>query len=376
MTEIEKAGGIQSGAHGANNKESAAEEIIALTERRLYETLPGPLGKIPEYVLQHNAISQGSYDISVIARKVIAMAMSLLPPDLSELTAQFTLNDFFKALGIERGGLSDQLIINALTECTKHTLILKTKRVINNQEIYTMAPFFSLAQFNKTRGIITMTFNKDLADFLVGLQRMYTKIKLRDLGKLQSRYAIRIYEMAMSYAGFEGKKGNNKSAWYFEISIDEFKRALSVKADEYQRTEAFKRRVIEGPVKEINNANIGLEIKTESIKQGRSLTGTRFNCKTVSRKIDSPSPSNAKTPKNPKQKRGKDRLAPAAVPDGDIPVEKEREMLKTLYPEEYSRFFAEEREKEHNGFGSPQTWSMIADIRAMRRLQEKYGIQR
>jgi plasmid replication initiation protein len=43
-----------------------------------------------------------------------------------------------------------------------------------------------------------MTFSSELAGFLVALKWMYSKIDLKDLGDLHSRYAIRLFEIAMS----------------------------------------------------------------------------------------------------------------------------------------------------------------------------------
>ncbi|MDR0708100.1 MAG: replication initiation protein [Treponema sp.] len=45
----------------------------------------------------------------------------------------------------------------------------------------------------------------------------------------------------------------------------------------------FRRKVIEVPVREINEAGIGVEIKSESIKKGRNVVGFRFECKSASR---------------------------------------------------------------------------------------------
>jgi hypothetical protein len=67
---------------------------------------PATLGVTPRYVLQHNSVSRGAQSLSATAQKLAAMAMALLPPDLSSRTAAFTFTDFCNAVGYERGGES------------------------------------------------------------------------------------------------------------------------------------------------------------------------------------------------------------------------------------------------------------------------------
>ena len=91
--------------------EQAASAALALPEvpaapAMAHEPVntPTTLGVTPRYVLQYNAISRAAKNLSTTAHKLTAMAMSLLPPDLSSLTAAFTFGDFRKALGYGDGG--------------------------------------------------------------------------------------------------------------------------------------------------------------------------------------------------------------------------------------------------------------------------------
>ncbi|MDR0785042.1 MAG: replication initiation protein [Treponema sp.] len=69
------------------------------------------------------------------------------------------------------------------------------------------------AEFNKDTGVCTMIFDQDLAGFLKELKRLYARLNLADMGRLQSRYALRIYEIALSYKSLAGKDGNAENAW-------------------------------------------------------------------------------------------------------------------------------------------------------------------
>jgi plasmid replication initiation protein len=128
-----------------------------------------------------------------------------------------------------------------------------------------------------------MKFSPELAKVLLEMKRVYAKINLQDFGKLQSRYALRYFEMAKSYESLAGKDGNQHGVWYFERSIQELRQLLAVRPDAYPRTNDLKKYVVEEPMKELNGADVGVEIQTEGIKQGRNLKGIRFNCTKTAR---------------------------------------------------------------------------------------------
>ncbi|GHV23666.1 hypothetical protein FACS189494_11780 [Spirochaetia bacterium] len=78
---------------------------------------PKTLGVTPRYALQHNVINRSSHTLSATASKLTAMAMSLLPQDLSSLTAAFTFSEFCKAMGLPIGGKSYKIFKDAVDEC-------------------------------------------------------------------------------------------------------------------------------------------------------------------------------------------------------------------------------------------------------------------
>ena len=181
----------------------------------------------PEYVLQPHAISRAVYRLSATARKLIAMGMSLIPSDLSNLTASFSFNEFCKALGLERGGETYLLIQNAILECVDSKIIIET---IKKWQTFT---WIQTAEIDKETNTISITFSTGLADYLLNLKKMYTRLDLTDFGKIQSLYAIRYFELAKSYESLAGKNGNHKSCWYLERTIEELRKILGVEERSY-----------------------------------------------------------------------------------------------------------------------------------------------
>lgn len=331
---------------------------------------PETLGVTPRFVLQHNAISRSIHNLSATAKKLTAMAMALLPADLSSLTAAFTYNEFCKATGYAIGGESYKGFREAVKECLNNTIYLETKTAKTGKNVWEGYTWFTYSKIDDGTGICTMMFSPQLAEVLVDMKRVYAKINLRDLGQLQSKYALRLFEIAKSYESLAGKDGNESGSWYYERTIQEFRQMFGVPDDAYSEKRRFRQKVIEEPVKEINAAGIGLEITTVGIKQGRNLAAIRVKCKKTARKVP--------------VKRGRPRKKAERQPELALEDEttartredKELEHLKELYPAEFAELY-EKKLQEYPAFGGGVGDSfrmMAAERSALETLQERHGI--
>jgi hypothetical protein len=224
---------------------------------------PESLGVTPRYVPQHNAISQSAHHFSATARKLTALA--LLPPDLSRLSVAFTFGDFCTALGTPLGVEQFKYFKEAVKECMESVIQVETYPDTKGKTSWVMFHWFKRAEFNKDTGVCTMTFDQELADFLKELKRVYAKIDLQDLGKLQSKYALRYFEMTKSYESLAGKDGNQNGTWYFEWTLPELRTMLGIPDEAYSETKRFRQKVVEEPVKEINGAGIGMSSHNRNV---------------------------------------------------------------------------------------------------------------
>ncbi|GMO41712.1 MAG: hypothetical protein Pg6C_02700 [Treponemataceae bacterium] len=307
------------------------------------------MGTKPDYVLQRHAISRSIHSLSATAIKLTAMASSLLPFDLSERTAKFTLTEFCQSIGLAKGGNSYKIFEAAVNECMEHVITIDTP---SGWEKFT---WFSKAKFNKKSGEITMIFSDVLAEHLLAMKKMYAKINLIDLGKLSSRYAIRIFELAVSYASLAGQNGNAFDCWYFEREIPELRTILAVDTQKYPMTKDFRKNVIDLPVKEINNAGIGISIETEYKRMGKFLHSVRFHCKKTARTQSA---------------------LPFFNSGPESREEKELEKLKKLYPDEYAELFKDEMGKKEPFPFLDEMKPAVAGYKAALRLKELKGIKK
>jgi plasmid replication initiation protein len=182
--------------------------------------------------------------------------------------------------------------------------------------------WFSYSKLSEETGVAIMTFSQEFASVILDLKRAYAKINLKDIGELQSKYALRIFELATSYSSLKGKDGNEDQIWYFERSVSDLRLMLGVPENAYPETKHFRQFVVEEPVKEINKAGIGIKI------------------------------------------------TPTAC-DREV---KEYQHLKELYPDEFAGLYAEELASA--SFMPPESGfrKQAAEAAALCLLREKHGI--
>ena len=114
-------------------------------------------------------------------------------------------------------------------------------------------------------GCVELVFASDVIPLITRLEARYTEYELKQVVGLQSEYAIRLYELIIQWRSV-GKTNL--------ISLAELREKLGL-VDEYKRIEAFKRRVLDLAVKQINE-HTDITVDYDQHKQGRVITGFTF----------------------------------------------------------------------------------------------------
>jgi plasmid replication initiation protein len=322
----------------------------------------------PELALKHNAVIRSAHTLSANAQKLTYMALSLLPFDLSTREVAFSYPELCNALGLEIGGNSYELLKKTAEECMQCIVHIEREVVVRGKVKRSWEKFvwFSYSKFDEETGVFKMLFSEKLAEYLAEIKLAYTKVPLKDVGKLQSKYALRPYEMAKSYESMAGKYGNKPGEWSYERPIEDFRFILGVDKTEYSMTQDLKKRVFEIPIKEINSAGLGIELKTQTIKTGRKITDIRIDCKKVAHKVTT--------------RKGKKKVAEAS----ELPLEagapasreaKDLARLRAKYPSEFAELYAAETAKETKWLSADSEFKkQAAVIAASVKLRERHGV--
>lgn len=311
-----------------------------------------------ENSLQPNQISQGLYRCSPMAKKILAYVIADLNivkwnnSSHETYEAIFKCSDFAKSLGFQRTGTKQkELIKQALLELQQSYIAIDTG------DKFETFSWVTHSIYADKEHKIAVEINHHLGQALMEYKKGYTAIQLLELGKLQSFYAMRFYELALSFSGFAGQKQNKRNSWYFEYSVDQIRQLFQIKDNEYSgRMTNFITYVIKNPLEEVGQKT-NLKIDFEKIKDGKNVIGFRFLCskKTKQLKI---SKTDSKQIKDEKRAINNEQ--------------DEMAQLKAKYPQEWQEIFEQEI-KNPNLFGGEEFKNTTAESYTFQKLKERHS---
>ena len=222
-----------------------------------------------------NNFLRASYKCSATTQRMYFYSIFkyLSSPD-EKSCVSFSFSDFFSDLNLRDGQKTRKLIKESANEILDMKIILE-----DNERQYEVTNVFQSAKCIFTETTFSFKFTEDMKIFLDELKEIgFSLFEINDLGKLKSFYALRYYLIALSFKGFKGKKGNIKNSWFFEYSLEDLRKIFDIAENEYTQIGSFKRVVIDLPLKELNEKNIGMQIICTPVKKSRRIAGFRFDC--------------------------------------------------------------------------------------------------
>lgn len=121
----------------------------------------------------------------------------------------------------------------------------------------------------KNEGRIAIIFSDDVLPALIEQAQRFTYFQLDSIKGLTSMYALRLYELLISWRGTQ--KTNL-------IKLEVLRQQLGVLDDKYKRLAHFKERVLHTAITQINT-HTDITVQYEQHKRGRSITGFSFTFK-------------------------------------------------------------------------------------------------
>lgn len=221
-------------------------------------------------VVKHNDIVQKSrYKLSVTEQKTVAFLVSLIKPrenilDVQPLEYEFEIQDYCRICGIDYSqGKNYKMVRDTLK-----SLRDKSVNVTLPNGTDTCVSWINKYWSSKGSGKAKIRFDEDMAPYLLELCENTTRYELLNILPMQSKYAIRLYEICRSWAGVGSKK----------YSLEELRKTLMVADDELVRYPDFRRKVLEKAQEEIN-AYTDLNVYFEPITKGRKTIAIRIHIK-------------------------------------------------------------------------------------------------
>ena len=222
-----------------------------------------------------NNFLRASYKCSATTQRMYFYSIfKYISSDKNQNSVSFSFSDFFSDLNLKDGQKTRTLIKESANEILDMKIVLE-----DNEKQYEVTNVFQSAKCVFTETTFSFKFTEDMKIFLDTLKEIgFSLFEINDLGKLKSFYASRYYLVALSFKGFKGKKGNEKNSWFFEYSVEDLRKLFDIQDNEYTQIGPFRNIVVDLPLKELNERNLGIQIVCTPIKKGRKITGFHFDC--------------------------------------------------------------------------------------------------
>ena len=151
--------------------------------------------------------------------------------------------------------------------------LFKRKFTMTNEDgTLTKSRWIQDANYRKGEGRILVTLTRVVIEHVTkidGFEQYFTSYHLKKTSDFKSVYAVRLYELLMQW------KSVGKTPIF---ELNKFRNQLGIGVNEYTRMEAFKRRVLDIAIDQMNEFS-DITVKYEQHKKGRSISGFSFTFK-------------------------------------------------------------------------------------------------
>lgn len=221
----------------------------------------------PPMVYKSNALVEAAYRLSVQEQRIVLACISQVRRD--EVVTDEVL---YSVRAADLAQLSGTAIEAAYSELKAAALRLKRREVRLTQEPngkgkkpkVMITGWVQTIFYIEGEGRVELRFTKDMLPYLTELTRQFTKYALADVAKMESTYAIRLYELLMQWDSLGSR----------EIELEQLREWLQLEG-RYPSIKDFKLRVLEPAVTQINEHS-PLTLEWAQRKTGRKVTHLLF----------------------------------------------------------------------------------------------------
>ena len=226
-------------------------------------------------VVKDNSLINASYSLGLVEQRIMLLAIVE-----ARETGQGIDTDTF--LEVHAQHYADRFDINVNNAYSM--LSEATQTLFNRQVTYTVhdekrnkpekrvVRWVSGISYVEGAGVVKLRFAPEVVPLITRLEKNFTSYELEQVKSLNT-YATRLYEILVSW----------RSVGKVTITLEELRNNLGL-IDEYSRLEAFKRRVLDLAITQINQ-HTDITAEYEQHKQGRVITGFTFKFKVKKDKV-------------------------------------------------------------------------------------------
>lgn len=222
-----------------------------------------------ELVVKDNALINASYNLEVTEQRLILLSIIRARETGEGITAESKLE-------IHASEYANRF--NVTKEAAYYSLKSAVSNLFNRQFSYNQkykntnkietvkSRWVSNISYVDDLAILRITFAPEVVPLITKLEKQFTSYQLKQVTQLTSKYAIRLYEILISWREL-GKTPI--------LTMQDIRFRLGLQDGDYPRIDTLKKRVFEPAIKQIN-LYTDIEATYEQFKEGRNVVGLRF----------------------------------------------------------------------------------------------------
>ena len=222
-------------------------------------------------VVKDNALIDASYNLDLVEQRLILLAIVEARESGKGINANDPLTvhaeSYINQFSVHRN-TAYQALKDACKDLFARQFSYQEKSAKGNI-INQMSRWVSEVGYIDNEAVVQLIFAPAIVPLITRLEKQFTKYELQQISNLNSAYAVRLYEILISW------RSTGKTPIF---SLEEFRKKIGVLENEYLRSDNFKKWIIELPIKQINE-HTDIIVKYEQHKTGRSISGFSFTFK-------------------------------------------------------------------------------------------------
>lgn len=224
-----------------------------------------------QLIVKANSLINASYNLEVTEQRLILLSIFHARETGKGITAESKLEiharDYMEHFKVDKSAAYEALK-GAVQNLFNRQFSFKEQED-DGTEFVVKSRWVSQIAYAEEQAKLQIIFAPAVVPLITKLEKQFTSYQLKQVSQLTSKYAIRLYEILISWRSVEKTP-------IFEIEDLRFR--LGIEENEYKRMSDFKSRVLDPAIKQINEFT-DIKAQYHQHKSGRIITGFDFKFK-------------------------------------------------------------------------------------------------
>ena len=221
-------------------------------------------------VVKSNQLVQASYTLGLVEQRLILMSIVTARENGDGIRADtlchIRAEDYARLFDVTRQ-TAYQALSDAVETLFNRRVTVECFDPVLQRIVPLTVRWVTAMNYLEKEALVTLRFGSEVIPHITRLEANFTSYDLQQVADLKSAYAVRLYELLIRW------RSTGKTPVFV---LEELRSQLGMHPDEYQRMGAFKERVLDLSIQQINQ-HTDIDVCYQQHKQGRLIVGFSFS---------------------------------------------------------------------------------------------------